>query len=80
MGSIGSFFGLGGSPKVPSVTMPPPAAHPPTLGSTQSALTAEQSKQKAAAAEGAGFDNTIGTSPQGLKTTPKTTKATLLGQ
>lgn len=66
-------------PNVPQIGMPPPAAHPPILGSTQTALAGEAAKQKAAAAEGAGFDDTIATGPQGLKA-PATAKTTLLGQ
>lgn len=82
MGAIGSVFGslFGGKPREPGVPMPPPAAHPPTLGSSQVALAGLQAKQKAAAAEGEGFDNTVGTSPGGLKEQPTTQKATLLGQ
>lgn len=72
-------MGLGTKPVVPDIGMPPPAAHPPVLGSTQTALAGQAAKQRAAAAEGMGEDNTVATSPQGLKA-PDTAKATLLGQ
>lgn len=82
MGAIGNLFGglFGGKPREPGVPMPPPAAHPPTLGSSQVALSGLEAGKKAAAAEGAGFDDTLETSGQGLKETPTTQKATLLGQ
>lgn len=71
---------LGGStPSAPGIQMPPPAAHPPTLGSTQTALAGQTAKEKAAVAEGMGADNTIATGPQGTTTAPNTAKATLLG-
>ena len=66
------------NPPKPAVNMPPPSAHPPTLGSASLVATQQAAKQKAAAAEGMGMDNTIQTSPQGLKA-PDTAKATLLG-
>jgi hypothetical protein len=58
--------------------MPPPIAHPPTLGSSSTALASIEEKQRAQAAEGAGMDNTVKTRPSGLNP-PSTTKATLLG-
>lgn len=72
-------MGFGSGPKPPSVAMPPPAAHPPVLGSssTNSALSSQKAQAAAAiATEG----DTIATSPQGLKSKPKTANATLLGQ
>jgi len=66
-----------GPPKAPSAPIPPPAAHPATLGSTQVQLQGQSSLKAGAAAEGQGFDDTIKTSPQGLKA-PNTAK-TLLG-
>ena len=66
-------------PSGAALSMPPPAAHPPTLGSTNIALAGIAAKERAAAAEGMGFDQTIKTSPQGLKTPPLTAPATLLG-
>lgn len=67
-----------GSPPAPAVHMPPPAAHPPTLGSVN-ALTAQQtSKKKGEDAEGEGMDNTIKTTPRGLEA-PQTATTTLLG-
>lgn len=59
-------------PQPPSVPMPPPAAHPATLGSAQIQLAQGNSK-----GGGQGFDNTLKTSPGGLEA-PKTAK-TLLG-
>lgn len=70
-------MGFGKPPTPPSVSMPPPAAHPPTLGSSEVALAGSLQKQKAAAAEGLGMDNTVLTSTQGTST-PQT-KSTLLG-
>jgi len=67
-----------GSPKVAAPVPPPPAAHPAVLGSAQTALAGAASKKGGAVAEGMGFDNTIQTSPQGLKP-PSTAKSTLLG-
>lgn len=69
---------LMGSPKVNAPTPPPAAAHPAVLGSTQTALIGSSAKKAGGAAEGMGFDNTIQTSPQGLKA-PAAAKATLLG-
>lgn len=63
-------------PRPPSPTMPPPGAHPPILGSSLS----NDVKDRAKAADGMGFDDTVKTSPQGLQTPPSTAKATLLGQ
>jgi len=40
----------------------------------------QEEAKEAAAAEGMGFDDTVKTSPQGLKEAPSTAKATLLGQ
>jgi hypothetical protein len=67
-----------GSPKVNGPTPPPPAAHPAVLGSAQTALAAATTKKGGAVADGMGFNNTIQTSPQGLKP-PSTAKSTLLG-
>lgn len=63
----------------PGVPMPPPAAHPATMGSAQLALTGLEARQRASAQEGKGFDNTLQTGPEGVKS-ENTTKATLLGQ
>ena len=65
-------------PNPPSVPLPPPAAHPATLGSQESQLAAQSTKKAGAAAEGMGFNDTIKTSPQGLEA-PATAKTTLLG-
>ena len=68
-------------PKAPTPTMPPlppPAAHPATLGSTEIQLSGQNSKKGAAVAEGMGANDTVKTSPQGLDA-PKTAKTSLLG-
>lgn len=71
-------MGFAKPPAPPSVGMPPPAAHPSVLGSSvSSALSGQKARadsQKFTA------DDTIGTSPQGLKTPATTAKTTLLGQ
>jgi hypothetical protein len=67
-----------GAPKPPNIPVPPPAAHPATLGSSMLALTGNNSKAGGAAAEGMGQNDTVQTSPQGL-VNPATAKATLLG-
>lgn len=85
LGLVGSsLFGGGGSksaptPQVPSIPVIPPAAHPPTLGSVNAIAGAANSGIKNKAI-GAGFDGTIGTSPQGLTEKESTAPATLLGQ
>jgi hypothetical protein len=66
------------APRYTGTNMPPPAAHPPTLGSASVQLAQQAAKDRAAAAEGMGNDNTIKTSPVGL-TAPDTAKTTLLG-
>lgn len=71
---MGSVF-----PKAPGIPMPPPAAHPATLGSAQLALTGLEARQRATKEEGGGFNNTLATGPQGVKS-ENTSKATLLGQ
>lgn len=68
------------SPNTGRIDVPPPHAHPSTLGSVVSSSLGAIGKQKAAAAEGLGMDDTVQTSPQGLKNKPDTAKATLLGQ
>lgn len=73
-------MGMFSGPKAPSIPTPPPQAHPPTLGSQMVQATQQQEAKEAAAAEGMGFDDTVKTSPQGLKEAPSTAKATLLGQ
>lgn len=67
------------SPSPPHLTTPPPAAHPPTLGS-QAALTGTIAGRNAKLAEGMGADDTIKTSPQGLTEKPSTAPVTLLGR
>lgn len=71
-------MGLMTPPAPPNVTLPPPSAHPPTLGSASAALAAQTVKDKAVKADGQGMDDTVKTSPQGLQA-PATAKATLLG-
>lgn len=83
LGLVGSLFGGGGksssTPQVPPIPVIPPAAHPPTLGSVNAIAGAANSGIKSKAI-GAGFDGTIGTSPQGLTEKESTAPATLLGQ
>lgn len=67
------------APKPPSIPLPPPAAYPSTLGSTQVALAGQTAAKKNELAEGMGFDNTVKTSPQGAMA-PQTARTTLLGQ
>lgn len=68
------------SPPSPGrVPMPPPAAHPQTLGSSAVAMAGAQNAAQAAKAEGMGFDNTVLTSPEGVRDRTQTAKATLLG-
>ena len=66
-------------PAIPAIPAAPPAAAPATLASAQVASTAANSRQRALSAAGQGFANTIGTTPQGLSTPPKTGETTLLG-
>lgn len=68
------------SPSLPKNSPPPPMAHPPTLGSTEVVLSGIEARQRAAAEEGEGFDNTIKTSPQGAQTPGTKAPTTLLGQ
>ncbi len=66
----------------PPVPLPPPAAHPATLGS-QNAITAGPKSPGAGARAAAGAatqDGTIATSPAGVDQKPATARATLLGQ
>ena len=72
-------MGIFSPPKPPSVQLPPPAAHPPTLGSANVVAAQQAAKERASAAEGMGMDNTIKTSPQGLKAPTTTATTTLLG-
>ena len=68
-------------PKPPTPAMaplPPPAAHPATLGSLSVQQSGDSAKKAAAAAEGMGEGSTVKTSPQGLEA-PKTAKTSLLG-
>ena len=64
------------SPSPPSIGMPPPTAHPSTLGAASVIEAGQLEKQRAAAAEGKGFNNTIGTSMQGAPA-PQTAKTYL---
>lgn len=66
-------------PHPPSVPLPPPAAHPATLGTNQVVLAGQNAKTAAAALEGMGADNTVKTSAEGLTQPVSTAKATLLG-
>lgn len=65
------------TPSPPSLSMPPPAAHASTLGSASTIEAGLLESQRANAANGKGFNNTIGTSPQGAAA--PTTAKTYLG-
>lgn len=67
-------FGGGGSIAPPAIPLPPAAAHPATLASVVSKPARKTDSGMTTA------DNTIATSPQGLKTKPSGAYATLLGQ
>lgn len=66
-------FGGAGSPAPPAMPLPPAAAHPSTLASVVSKPTKTDNGMTT-------MDNTVATSPQGLKTKPSGAYATLLGQ
>lgn len=73
--------GLFGGPKMPAApAAPPPPPNPATLASSSGMAAADQTQARAASAAGSGFDNTILTSPQGLKTPATTAQKSLLGQ
>lgn len=72
-------MGFLGGPGLPNRTPSPPAAHPPTMGSTQIALTSLEARQRARAAEGKGFSHTVKTSMQGVDPPSAKAPATLLG-
>ncbi len=72
-------MGIVKPPSAPSVPMPPPAAHPAILGASTVDTTLKAQKARAQSSVYTA-NQTIGTSPQGLKTQPTTAKATLLGQ
>lgn len=71
-------MGIFEPPKPPGVVLPPPSAHPPTLGSAATQLAAQGAKDRATKAEDQGFDDTVKTSSQGADK-PTTAKTTLLG-
>lgn len=71
-------FLMPSAPKVPSLPMPPPAAHPATLANSAVQAAGNNTKAAGAAAEGLGAGGTVKTSQQGLDA-PNTAK-TLLGQ
>lgn len=54
-----------GAPSIAAPVAPPPPPNPATLASDQVQQSGASAATAAAAAAGAGFDNTIGTSPQG---------------
>lgn len=65
------------TPSPPSLPMPPPTAHPSTLGSQAIAQAGLLQQQRAKQAQGKGFNNTIATSPEGAA--PPQTAKTYLG-
>ena len=79
---MGGLFG-GNSSQPPPPPAPPPAAAPPTYASSTVQAGAQGAKQRMEAAAGAGFANTIFTSPQGVQNNPSgpgfTAKQTLGG-
>jgi len=77
MGFVKSLFGGGSMPAAPPP--PPPPASPPTLADASVANSGAQARAMAAAASGAGFDNTVLTSPQGAAQ-PAVANKPLLGQ
>lgn len=64
--------------KAPTITMPPPSAHPAVLGSTLA--TTIQANQSNAGKKASNLGGTVATSPQGLSDKPATAPVTLLGQ
>lgn len=76
---MGSLFKQPKGPKAPAIPIPPPAAAPPTMASADVAASIANAKTRAASAAGAGFNDTIATSPEGVTTPALTTNATLLG-
>lgn len=73
---MGSFFG---GPSAPAPPPPPPA--PPRMADSGIKDTAAAQRAAAAAADGSGFNDTIGSSGiQGVKTPTSTGGKALLGQ
>lgn len=62
---MGGLFG-GNITTPPPPPAPPPAAAPPTYATSIVQAGAQGAKQRMGAAAGAGFDNTIFTTPQGV--------------
>lgn len=69
----------GGKAPAPPPPPPPPPAAPATLASPGLQMTAGQVAMQAAAAAGAGFDNTLKTTAQGVAA-PQTTQPKLNSQ
>lgn len=71
------------APSAPASPPPPPplppAANPATMANGQTQAAGAASKARSAAAEGAGMNNTVKTSPQGVAA-PSIAKGQLLGQ
>jgi hypothetical protein len=65
-----------GSPKVPSVPVPPPAAAPPTLANPAVSMAAANQRAMAAAAAGAGFAGTLENAGGAQGLTPPTNQLT----
>lgn len=76
---IGLLAGNSSSNGAPNVPLPPPAAHPATMGDASLALAGIEARRSARAAEGEGEDNTIQTSPQGVMQPATKAPSTLLG-
>lgn len=65
---------FGGAPTPPPIPVPPPAASPPTMANSQVANTANQTRQRAAAAAGLASKETKDLNPP-----VSTAKNSLLG-
>lgn len=73
-------MGMFDPPKPANIPMPPPAAHPSTLGSASVGAAGADTAKAAKAADGKGMDGTVATSSAGVLDKPDTARATLLGQ
>lgn len=72
-------MGFGSAPSPAPVPTLPPAAQPATIADPSVAASGASARARAVGAAGAGFDGTVGTSPQGLAAAPPTAGVTLLG-
>lgn len=70
---------FGAQQKPGNLPLAPAASHPPGLGSSEITLAGIEARQRAAKAEGMGLDDTVKTSPEGLRQPSGKTQQTLLG-